>query len=278
MKARIKSLLRESGLYAFTHDSLPTGIDWLIDISRAGTIGTAPVCFDVGANVGQTVAELRARWPESRIHAFEPFAAPLEQLRAAVRGDGRVTVVPIAMGSRPQKMSVRPAANSVQNSLQGDAAEGRQGVTTVATGSGRDAAGGDRPAAETIEVDTLDAYCERHRIERIDVLKIDTEGWELEVLKGAAGLLAAGRISYVLAEVGLQAEDRQHTPFVDVLQWLGGRGMRLLGLYETYPLHFYPDPFTFCNALFAVAPLRHKGALRRRGLDDGEGEAAGTSP
>lgn len=264
MKARIKSLLRESGLYAFTYDSLPTGIDWLIDIRRGGILGSAPVFLDVGANVGQTVTELRLRWPDARIHAFEPFASPRAALELAVKGDAKTTVVPLAMGATPGRVSIRPAHDSLQSSLQpDDDGPGRQ----------HDGAPPDshrRPPPEAIEVDTLDAYCARTGVTHVDILKTDTEGYDLEVLKGATGLLSRGQVTYVMVEVGLQAEDRQHTPLHSAMALLTGHGMRLLGLYETYPLHFYPDPFTFCNALFVAAKPRHKAALQRRGQFESE--------
>jgi hypothetical protein len=50
-------------------------------------------------------------------------------------------------------------------------------------------------------VRTLDAEAARLGLERIDLLKIDVEGYEAEVLAGASELLGAGRIGAVLCEL-----------------------------------------------------------------------------
>ena len=49
-------------------------------------------------------------------------------------------------------------------------------------------------------MDTLDTYCERNGIERIDLLKIDTEGSEIAVLQGASRMLSSDAIRFVYAE------------------------------------------------------------------------------
>lgn len=55
-------------------------------------------------------------------------------------------------------------------------------------------------ASEEVEVDTLDACLERARCRRVDLLKLDCEGWEPKVIAGAAEALRRGRISAVLCE------------------------------------------------------------------------------
>lgn len=45
---------------------------------------------------------------------------------------------------------------------------------------------------EVVRVELLNSYCQRAEIQAIDFLKIDVEGHELEVLKGAADMLAKG--------------------------------------------------------------------------------------
>jgi hypothetical protein len=107
---------------------------------------------------------------------------------------------------------------------------------------------------EEVEVETLDSFCEQHRVETIDVLKTDTEGYDLEVLKGAESLLNQGRIHFVYSEVTFAPENKQNTQFFPVYEFLTHKGFRFLGLYETYALHFYREKLSFCNALFVNRP------------------------
>lgn len=244
MKARLREWLHARGAYAFTRRSLPPGVDWVLDAKRSGLIGRQPLCLDVGANVGQTVGALRHHLRDARIHAFEPFAEPRRQLVQRWGGTPGVTLVPLAMGAAPAQLRVAPQAESVRNSL-------------------RDV--GDRRAvAETIEVDTVDRYCAGAGIGEVTILKTDTEGWDLEVLRGAAALLAAQRVGFVYVEVTFLPDNTANTPFAPVFDWLDKHGYRMLGLYETYPLHHFAEPNVFCNALFVSSAWRTRARTRGR--------------
>jgi hypothetical protein len=58
------------------------------------------------------------------------------------------------------------------------------------------------PKKVPITVTTLDSFCEEHAIPRIDLLKIDTEGYELDVLKGARKMLERNHIGLIQFEFG----------------------------------------------------------------------------
>ena len=246
MKTLLKKTTERLGGHLFSRNSLPTGVNWLQDIQRGLALDPAPVCFDVGANVGQTVAELRQAFPDAHIHAFEPFEAPLASLRRATASDARVSVVPRAMGSAPGRIDARPNKESLMSSL----------VHPAGCDSDQ--------RLEAIEIDTLDDYCTRKRIASIDILKSDTEGYDFEVLRGASRLLTLQHIAYVLVEVTFNPGNRQNSLFGPVFHLLQSHDYRFLGLYETYPMHFYEDPVVFCNALFVAASVRERSLARRR--------------
>jgi FkbM family methyltransferase len=246
MKELLKKATERLGGHLFSRDSLPTGVNWLQDIQRGRALNPDPVCFDVGANIGQTVAALRDAFADARIHAFEPFAAPRRALLKATASGKHVTVVPKAMGSAPGQVQVQPNRESQMSSLTGHL----QAV--------------DGLPAENVEIDTLDRYCAGAGIDFVDILKTDTEGYDLEVLRGASGLLAQQRIAYVFTEVGFLAHDRQHTPFPQVLEFMTGNQYRFLGLYETYPLHFFAETSVYCNALFVAVSTRERSLALRQ--------------
>ena len=54
--------------------------------------------------------------------------------------------------------------------------------------------------SETVELTTLDNFCEQQGIQKLDLLKLDVEGHELSVLEGAERMLAAGRIEVIQFE------------------------------------------------------------------------------
>ena len=245
MKAILKQAARRLGGHVFSDASLPTGVDWLHDIRRSGVLGDAPLCFDVGANTGQTVARLLAIWPRARIHAFEPFATTHKALVAATRGLPGVRAVPLALGAMPGRVQATASLDPLLSSLAFDPPPGMAGP------------------AETVQVETVDTYCAQHQLQEIDVLKTDTEGWDLEVLCGAAGMLAQQRVHYVQSEVSFEPRNRRNTPFRPLFDLLEANDYCFLGLYETWPLHHFAAPNLFCNALFVSRPARERGRLRR---------------
>jgi hypothetical protein len=83
-----------------------------------------------------------------------------------------------------------------------------------------------------VEVVTLDDYCRDGSIERIDVLKTDTQGFELEVLSGAAQLVAERRIRLVYAELIVSNMYVGLPPFDEVYRYLVDRGFRLVAFYR----------------------------------------------
>lgn len=165
----------------------------LLDSSRAPG---DPLCvFDVGANEGSFVALVRGglrreglgRTP-FRIHAFEPGPETYRLLQASAGGAPEVTLNQTALGSAEGSLPFysdrpgSPLASLYPRDLS------RFGIAM--------------DHVETVPVTTLDRYCESHGVARIDLLKLDVEGHELEVLRGAARMLGERRIRMVTFEFG----------------------------------------------------------------------------
>ena len=243
LRSILKNTLRQFGLRLYTDQSLPTGVDALLDISRLG-LSAMPTFFDVGANTGQTVDEILAHSPKARIFAFEPFPETFAQLREHAARLPNVQIYPLAMGASP---------GTLQVAAQGISSDFNSLVHTSTAGSDATPTQGE----VAITVDTIDAVCARQGIQTIDVLKTDTEGYDLEVLKGADGMLTTGKVRYVLTEVTFDRKNTQNTPFAPVFEFLASKNFRFLGLYDIYPLHHFAEPLLFCNALFV-----HRGEYK----------------
>jgi len=240
VKQFIKRVAASRGIHIFTDDSMPTGVNWLHDIRRSGLLSARPLCLDVGANVGQTVLELRAALPGSCIHAFEPFDQPYAELSALCGQLPEATAVKLALGAAPGSIEAVAHETSVLSSL----AHAPTAVASV--------------PRQQIQIDTVDAYRTRQHIGIIDILKTDTEGYDLEVLQGAAARLRAKQVRFVYAEVSFFQGNTQNTPFQPLFAYLSDHGYRFLGLYETYPLHHFKEPNLFCNALFSCRQLHEQ--------------------
>jgi hypothetical protein len=112
---------------------------------------------------------------------------------------------------------------------------------------------------EQIDITTVDAFCTANGICEIDVLKTDAQGFDVDVLRGAANLLGRAAVCFVYAEVGFSPDDRYNTPFADLDRHLRDNGFQLTGFYEQGGMGATPPVMAFCNALYA-----HPLAIRRR--------------
>lgn len=129
---------------------------------------------DVGANIGlYTLLLARLTGPAGRVYAFEPDPLMGQALRAnlATHGAGHIELFPFAAGAATgHAVLQRNAVNSGDNRLG------------AATGTGWHA------SQESVPVRPLDEMLAGRRV---DFIKMDVQGWEAEVLRGASALLEA---------------------------------------------------------------------------------------
>lgn len=86
--------------------------------------------------------------------------------------------------------------------------------------------------SESVTMARGDTFCAERAIEEIGFLKIDTEGHDLEVLRGFRTMLKAARIDLVEVEVSMNPENRRHVPFERAKSYLERFGYRLFLIHE----------------------------------------------
>jgi FkbM family methyltransferase len=246
MKKFIRSLLRLKG-YEITQLNR-FGRYPLADIRRIFAERQPRVIFDVGANEGQTAIEFATVFPDAKIHAFEPFHGAFEQLRKVALKHPHIQPVESALGDTIGNRTLCLNAASVTNSLLPNAPE----ACKFQPDGMADARG-----AATISISTVDEYCRASQVPLIDILKIDTQGYELTVLRGAEQVIAGNQVAMIFAEVLFAPLYVGQAFFHEVYDHLWRRGFRLVTLYN---LAINDQTYTsWCDALFV-----HPGTLARR--------------
>ena len=152
-----------------------------------------PLCtivFDVGANVRNWTSLALTINPQLTVHCFEPSEATYQRLLNN-RFSPSIICNNYGLSSTAVMSTLYVFGNgSGINSLyQRQGWEEGWGLSCPTCG-------------EPVRLETLDGYCQRAKIQTIDFLKIDVEGHELEVLKGATNMLAKGGIRFIQFEYG----------------------------------------------------------------------------
>ncbi len=191
--------------------------------------------LDVGANVGQSIDSFRTFFPHCRIFAFEPAPETFAELEAATAGQPEVKCYPWALGAREETRTFRSRGTSTMNRI----VEAKGGNTLE------------------VNVQTGDCVCEKLGIERVSYLKIDTEGFDLEVLRGFSKMLSANQIDFVESETGLNPDNQYFSPLEKVKEFVGEFGYRIFRFrHQSYERRPRGDkmasmpPLRYCNTVF----------------------------
>jgi FkbM family methyltransferase len=215
LKRMVKRVLSQMG-YKIQRISHELGQDPFQDMAKLAVSTNCPVVFDVGANVGQSIALFRNHFKNAVIHAFEPSPDTFRELQKCATAGLEVYLNNCALGSQAGIFNLIENTNSLMSSfLQ----------------PGQDWWGGIR-SKTAVEVKTLDEYCRHHEISHIDILKSDTQGFDLEVLKGAQRQLGLGNIHMIFLEITFSDMYKGLPRLDEIYAFLIDRGFALVSFYK----------------------------------------------
>ncbi len=231
----VKKIINKStGYWLHKLNNLPVGADLFVDIHHKIKRQPLEVIFDIGANIGQSRTYFRFHAPNAKIYSFEPVQATFAQLQKTAGADTNCVLEHMALGDEQGEKKIRlfdgdmTVLNSLRDDSMNPAANARE---------------------EIISIDTLDHYCAVHGIVTIDLLKIDTEGFEINVLKGAEQMMQQGKIAFIYCETGFQSSNQRNTYFPVLTEFLAERDYYFFGLYNT-DYHDWKRGNHLSNALY----------------------------
>jgi FkbM family methyltransferase len=174
--------------YWHFHSGISQAQRRLIENCLRKTESPRPTAFDIGAHLGIFTAELAGRG-FAEVHSFEPTERTFARLK------GNIESSPSTRGTvKLNRVAVGPRNGTVEFQLEPDAPATNR---VCLAGAGKDRT----REVQQIPMTTLDSYCEKHGIEQIDFLKIDTEGLEPYVIDGAQNCLRNGRVPVIVLEL-----------------------------------------------------------------------------
>lgn len=193
---------------------LPHGVDLFADLRRLIPSYTPSVVLDIGANVGQSVHEVRDAYPYSEIWCLEPSSKYFTQLESKFRDDPKVRCFRLAAGDFNGIASMTTDAQSTMN--------------RVVLDSGADPA----QELEQVQACTIDSFCDQHQLRKVNLMKVDVEGHDLHVLRGAREFLRDHLADVLVVEAGMSVPPDTQVPFAALHKEISQHGYLPFGVYE----------------------------------------------
>ncbi len=218
-------LIRRKGIYY--EIDLSEGIDLSLFLfgnfqnhvthNKLFSLAEDAVVFDIGANIGSMAFGFAQLTPHGHVFAFEPtnyaFEKLIRNLTLNPELSRRITPVQLFVSDNNSENHQIKAYSSWK--VDGSAAD-RHPLH-----------GGITKPAESIHITTLDHFCLQNDIHKVDLIKIDTDGHEFPVLRGAYKTLEKNH-PYLIFEVGLYVLNEQKMAFEQYYDLLSHFGYCLL--------------------------------------------------
>jgi FkbM family methyltransferase len=209
------------------------------------------VIFDVGANIGSMAFRFAQRVPRGHVYAFEPtdFAFSKLSNNLALNPQLAKRITPVQLFLSDQTKSDHQIQAYASWKVDGSASNTHP------------LHGGAIKSAQAVPAVTLDDYCLINRIHRVDLIKIDTDGHEFSVLRGARRTIEKNR-PYIIFEIGLYVLKEQNIEFDQIYTYFAGYDYYLInakgGQRITLQNFSYRIPRCSTTDVVAVPPKQSK--------------------
>jgi FkbM family methyltransferase len=196
----------------------------------------SPICFDVGANEGQTIAMFERTFLEPVVFAFEPNTSLASILRQRYRERKNITVLDFGLGAHEEQRVFHNYDNSTLGSF-----------LELEEHASRDLLRTTKLSDSVVAVRTVDSFLSEAGVTQLDILKCDTQGFDLEVLKGASTAMARGRVDVVQVELNFARIYHNQGPATKICELLHEHNFDLVDFYEKSRRH---NRIQWCTAIF----------------------------
>jgi FkbM family methyltransferase len=218
-RTSIKKFLKKTGLVIIrtSEDTYGYNIndDVIKILSQIKSTQSELVLFDVGSNIGQSIELYKQHFSDAQIHAFEPSSKTFEILKEKTSKYNAVTYNKMGVGAENAQQLFRENELSDVSSFLEPTLEMWGKVV----------------AEEMVPIITIEEYMKSKNIVNVDFLKIDTQGFDFEVLKGAFTPMDEGRITLIQLEMTLKELYKNLPTMDEIIQYLFRANYKLIAFY-----------------------------------------------
>ena len=161
--------------YSLIGDS--NGERWLLTL-----MNDRPVVFDVGFHDGASTAKILSARPRAKVTGFDPSRFALQCYERNFVSDKRVAFENLGLSNEPGELEFHDYQNMCNSFAR------------------RREMPGQTPTTYKVPVTTVDKFCAERGIDSVNFMKIDAEGYDLNVLEGARGVFAKEGVDFFVFE------------------------------------------------------------------------------
>jgi len=177
--------------------------------------------LDVGAHEGESARQFHALFPEAEVHSFEPLREAFEKLEQGLAGVPRQHCHHLALGERNGTAPIHRSSFSQSSSLL-EMADAHKVAYPFSAGS----------SVDETPLETLDSVAARTVFEPEILLKIDTQGYEKQVLAGAEQTLS--RVKLIIVEASFTELYVGQARFPEIYALITQHGFEYRGAWDQF--------------------------------------------
>lgn len=188
----------------------------------------SPIIFDIGANKGQSIEKFLKIFENPQIHSFEPIKDEIDILKKKYKDNKNIHLNDFALGEKNELKNFNITAKSDNSSfnkinLNTDwvKVRSKQNNTNVNNYVEK---------IEKVKVITLDDYVKSQKIDDIDLVKMDTQGYEDKILEGSLETIKKNKISIIQTEMMFDDNYNKYLNFIDIEKYIIPYNFRIVGI------------------------------------------------
>lgn len=175
--------------------------------------------IDIGANEGQFIDKISKILPEENIFSFEPLQGSFKRLEERASGKKNITIFNFALGDEEKETIINRNEYSPSSSLL-ELTQLHKNAFPIT----------EKVREEKIFVKVLDRIVKDLKLKKKVMMKIDVQGYEIHVLRGAENTIK--EVDIILIETSFYELYKNQPLFKDIYNFLSDRGFNYYGSLE----------------------------------------------
>ena len=228
MKKFIKKIINKLGFDLRRIEQSPEVKKLNLDNLLKDKISNNPIIFDIGGNKGQSIEKYLKIFDKPIIHSFEPIKSEFDYMYSKFKNNKNIFLNNCALGDKTEKKEFNVTAKTGNSSFN----KINPGTDWLKLRSKQynTSEEGYVTSIQKVNVIKLDDYCKDNNVGVIDLVKIDTQGYEDKVLEGSLNSIKQNKIKAIVTEIMFDNVYEKYFSFSDIEKFIIPYNFRMVGL------------------------------------------------